>query len=223
MDHNVDFFHFVIGTWVVGRSKLSIWGPKGTQDLCEGLYSAFGEDLKARKTVGDRSQSGLANIDAQTISGNESINLEHWEVDTLSANHVEGLETLAYRVREKATGNIFVYSSDTKEVSEMDDFARGADILLHDSTLSPYSGETSNDQIVWNQFTEISDDFCEHLSKIHSTPEQAAAVASAAGVGTLVLTHILPYRDEKAMSELASNKFDGRIHIGMDGLRISTE
>lgn len=222
MDHNVDFYHFAIGTWVVGRSKLEIYGPTGTQDLHSGLESSFSEDLKARETVGDRSMSGLTDISARTISGGETIELEQWKITTLTVDHANGLETLAYRVEEKDTGDTVVYSSDTAKVPGMVEFAQGVDILLHDSTLAPYAGETPSDQVIWTQFTEIDEDFYDHLSQIHSTPRQAGEIGADASVGTLVLTHILPYRDTQAMVDMASKKFNGEVLVAEDGMTLST-
>lgn len=221
MDHNVEFFQFVIGTWVVGRSALSIWGPAGTHDLHDGLHSAFEQDLRARETVGDRSQAGLTDVTANEFAAGASLDVPQWEVTTLEVDHVEGLETVAYRIEEPATGQVVVYSGDTRPVDGMADFACGADVLIHDSTLAPYAGETPDDEVVWEQFTEIDQEFYDHLAEIHSTPEQAGSVAAAAGVETLVLTHLLPYRDEQAMKDAASDVFDGRVLVASDGLTVS--
>ncbi len=74
-------------------------------------------------------------------------------------------------------GRKIVYTGDTMPTSALVDFARGADVLIHDAT-----AETSLEEKA-NRYG-------------HSTGKQAALVAKDAGVGLLALTHFSPrYED----------------------------
>jgi len=76
-------------------------------------------------------------------------------------------------------GRKIVYTGDTMPTSALVEFARGADVLIHDAT-----AETSLEEKA-NRYG-------------HSTARQAALVAKDAGVGTLVLTHVSPRYEEAA-------------------------
>lgn len=59
------------------------------------------------------------------------------------------------------------------------------------------------------------------MTNIHASPRQAAEVAADAGVDTLVLTHLNPYRDPAAMRANAAEVFDGEVRVAEDGLSFS--
>ncbi|MBC7219364.1 MAG: ribonuclease Z [Hadesarchaea archaeon] len=86
-------------------------------------------------------------------------------------------------------GRKIVYTGDTRPSDRIVDFARGADVLIHDCTLA--------DDLV---------DKAEENS--HSTPSQAAEVAKRAGVRQLILMHISPrYEDDSVLQEQARKIF----------------
>jgi ribonuclease Z len=76
-------------------------------------------------------------------------------------------------------GRKIVYTGDTMPSRALVDFARDADVLIHDAT-----AETSLEEKA-NRYG-------------HSTARQAAEVARDAGVRTLVLTHLSPRYEEGA-------------------------
>ena len=76
-------------------------------------------------------------------------------------------------------GRKIVYTGDTMPSRALVDFARDADVLIHDAT-----AETSLEEKA-NRYG-------------HSTARQAAQVARDAGVRTLVLTHLSPRYEEGA-------------------------
>ena len=76
-------------------------------------------------------------------------------------------------------GRKIVYTGDTMPTSELVEFAKGADVLIHDAT-----AETSLEEKA-NKYG-------------HSTGRQAALVAKDAGVAQLALTHVSPRYDDAA-------------------------
>jgi len=86
-------------------------------------------------------------------------------------------------------GRKIVISGDTKPVKEMIDFARFADVLIHEATFD-------------SSFEDISSDYG------HSTAQQAATIAKKANVEKLLLTHISPrYLDSSLLQEEAIKVF----------------
>lgn len=57
----------------------------------------------------------------------------------------------------------------------------------------------------------------------HCSAENAGEIADDAGVETLVLTHIMPYRDLDTMRGDAEAVFDGEVLVAEDGLTLSRE
>jgi ribonuclease Z len=86
-------------------------------------------------------------------------------------------------------GRKIVYSGDTRPTDLMIEFARGADVLIHDCTLGDELMEKAQENY-------------------HSTPRGAAEVARRAGVKQLVLMHISPrYEDDSILLEEAKKIF----------------
>jgi len=98
-------------------------------------------------------------------------------------------------------GRKIVYSGDTRPNEGLVELARGADLLIHEST--------------------FGDDLAEKaLLDGHSTPSQAAEVARRAGVGELILTHISPrYSDPSELLGQARRVF-GRTRIAEDLMEV---
>jgi ribonuclease BN (tRNA processing enzyme) len=90
------------------------------------------------------------------------------------------VETFGFRVEHN--GRSVAYSADTGECPALVDLARGSDLLLCEAS-----------------FLSAPD-----LIPMHLTAAQAVQHAAAAGVGRLVLTHLVPWNDRAATLEEAS-------------------
>jgi ribonuclease Z len=125
--------------------------------------------------------------------------LHKGEVVELSDGRRVGPEELVGKPRR---GRSVVYTGDTRPTLGVVEAARGADLLVHDSTF----GEEERDRAVETG---------------HSTAAQAAEVAREAGVRRLVLTHISPRYNRDAPELLAEAKavFPESI-VARDGLTI---
>jgi phosphoribosyl 1,2-cyclic phosphodiesterase len=105
------------------------------------------------------------------------------QVRTTRANHPDAV--FAYRVEHE--GRAVVYATDTEHYACVDPrlvtLARGADVLVYDAQYLPeeYAGKVG-----WG----------------HSTYEAGAALATAAGVGKLVLFHHDPGRDDEGVAAI---------------------
>ncbi len=104
-------------------------------------------------------------------------------------------------------GRSLVYATDTEGASEGDPalirFAQGADVLIHDAQYAPEA-------------------YLRRRGFGHSTPEMAAAVARAAGVGQLILFHHDPEHDDEAVArqeDLARRLFPNTL-AAYEGLEI---
>lgn len=219
IDHNADFFDFAISSWGMDREALTIYGPAGTERLLEALYTIYEEDLEYRKRVG-YPERGIDDIELSIVDGGPVFEDDELKVTSVEVDH--SIETYAYRFEDKGTGRHFVFSGDTQKISTMANFARDASVLVQDACLAPVTDEPPTDGFVWERLTKpYPQARWDRLHETHCTAEEAGEIAADAGVDTLVLTHILPYRDLKYMKETAGEVFDGEIIVAEDGLSIS--
>jgi ribonuclease BN (tRNA processing enzyme) len=100
-------------------------------------------------------------------------------------------------VRVEAGGAALAYSADTGPTEELVRLATGCDVLV---------GEAS-----WQEDGAPK-------PPIHLTAREAGEMASRAGCGRLVLTHLRPYLDRDRSHEEAAGAFDGEIAVGTEGL-----
>lgn len=221
LDHNADFFNFAIAGWSLGRESLELYGPPETETLLQSMYSVYEADLEYRSRF-DYPEPGIYAIEYEQTTDGWTVDADTWRATARAVDH--SIETYAYRIEENESGATVVFSGDTRMMTELGAFASDADVLIQDCCVGPVSATPpERDGIVWERLTRpMSDDQRETLRRTHCTPEEAGEIAAVAGVETLVLTHLLPYRDTDRMRELAATAFDGEIHVAEDGMTVET-
>jgi ribonuclease BN (tRNA processing enzyme) len=133
-----------------------------------------------------------AEFDFREYDG-EPFDIGPFRVETAGMDHPVD----AYALRLSHDGRTLVYSGDSAPCDELDAIARGADLLLIEAS-----------------FVE-GDDNPEHL---HLTGAEAAQVATRAGAGRLVLTHVPPWYDRETIRAEAAPHFDGPTDVARPGL-----
>jgi len=128
----------------------------------------------------------------------ESVDLGDVRVDVGRAFHP--LDARAYRFTETSTGGSVVFTGDTAYHEYLPVFAKGCDVLVHEAS-SPPDTELSARQRV-----------------LHSTPQDAARVASEAEAGELVLVHTAS-ENRQAVLEHARSDFSN-VQLGIKGTRL---
>lgn len=103
----------------------------------------------------------------------------------------------AYGVRFEAGGASLTYSGDTGPCRALDDLARGADVLLAESSFV-HGADNPHD--------------------LHLTGRDAGTTARGAAVGRLVVTHVPPWHDRENARREASEVFEGPIDLATAGL-----
>ncbi|WP_280535484.1 MBL fold metallo-hydrolase [Halopenitus sp. POP-27] len=218
LDHNAAFYNFVFTSWAQGgRESLTVYGPDNTDTLVESMYDIYAEDLDYRTDI--YPSAGITDIDTVRIDDGFSTTIDGHTITALSVDH--SIETYALKVTDDETGETFVFSSDTRKLPALVDFARDADVLVQDACIGPYSEDAvPDDGFVWDQYRADSPYRSNAVEENHCSAADAADIASSAGVETLVLTHFLPYRDTDEMRRRATESFDGSVVIAEDGLEL---
>lgn len=223
-DHNADFPVFILASWYHGRKGLKIFGPEGTRDFIFRVLEIYKPDFTGRQNVFQR--HGLLDPEIQELDSGRTYQMEWGEVSTWRTKH--NPPNLAYRFT--ASGRSVVFTGDTAYQEELSDFARGADVLVHEAHMAKPVGslqltteEPTPENIYAASMRPHEKRIWEGLKAIHSSPEEAAMIAQAAGVKKLVLSHISPFRDVKDMRSKASAHFSGAVIIGEDLMTIEVE
>lgn len=226
IDHNADFYNFVVANWVRGDDPeaLRIHGPNPwTDSLLESLYDIYEEDITYREDVGYPT-SGIWDIDTSSITHGATVETDQWRVEARAVDH--SIETYGYRITDRETGREVAFSGDTRKCDSVVSLAKGSDVLIQDCCIAPVADDlpTDSDAFVWDDYTEaMLDEKRAGLHRTHCDPTEAGEIAAAAGVEMVVLTHLLPYRDAEAMRDTADLEFDGEVIVAEDGLEIAVD
>lgn len=132
-------------------------------------------------------------------------------VEAVAVHHEPVPDAVAYRVRTPA--GVAVISGDTRVCTEMREFAAGADVLVHEACRTT----ALQSVITGTAFEQIFD--------YHADTVALGGLAEDAGVGHLVLTHLIPPpMDETAAEAFADDirggGYTGELTVGDDLLTV---
>jgi ribonuclease BN (tRNA processing enzyme) len=105
--------------------------------------------------------------------------------------------TPAFGIRVTDGERTFAYTGDTGPCTALDELARGADVLLSEAS-----------------WTDAPD----RPAGVHLSGKQAGEVASRAGAGRLLLTHIAPWTDRAAVLAEAVEAFGAAVAVEQGGV-----
>lgn len=128
----------------------------------------------------------------ETVVGGDAVEVGPMRLSFADAVHL----TPAISTRVEVDGRSIVYSGDTSGLSELVELARGADLFVCEAA---WSGPTED-----------------HPPGMHLTARDAAVIAKEAGVGHLVLTHIIASTDRGLVLTEAQEVFDGPVDLAED-------
>ena len=215
-DHNIDYAHFVLSTWTMGRDfALRVYGPTGTTMMTAALFDrAFSIDINARTLRGTQRRRGVQ-VEAQDIHEGNVTQTSTWEVSAVKVDHLsEDTFSVGYRV--DSGGKAIVVSGDTRPCQGLIELASGADILVHEVFFSPELEETGI--TAGRRPGSVSPDFGSKVR--HTRPEEVGIIAREACVGKLVLSHLWSDRGLDRLVRLVKENFDGDIVVGEDLMTI---
>ena len=130
-------------------------------------------------------------------------------VTTILVQHAPVFPALAFRF--DTPGGSVVFSGDTGPCDNVVRLAQGADILVH---------EVIDLEWMAGRLTSLPnrEAVLRHMASAHTAPDQAGEIARRAGVGTLVLSHLVPGEDLAPEDWEAKVRphFDGEVLCGAD-------
>lgn len=209
-DHMLDLGALPLIAWTDGcEREIDIYGPPGTAAMIADFLSMAEPEITARTASTGRRPfpEMLRNSDvpdAGVIRERNGLRVTAGLVD-----HPPFEVAFGYRF-DSDEGSV-VFSGDTRYCPRLIELARGADVLVHEAIYP----EALTAQVEGSQ----AETLMQHLTSCHTTAAEAGRVAREAGVGTLVLSHLVPGSDVVSDEEwraAAATEFDGRIEVAQD-------
>ncbi|WP_115049360.1 MBL fold metallo-hydrolase [Xanthomonas arboricola] len=215
-DHNADLLNVVWLAWASGlQTPVHLYGPPGIAKMVDAFVDMNAIDIEARiREEGRPPFRQLIQVhefdQAGTVLQNEQVTVTATLVD-----HYTLKPAFAYRfaTRERTV----VFSGDTRYLPALADFAKDADLLVHEVMYLP----------ALEKMLKTSDNaptLLDHLLKSHSTSEDVGRIAAAANAKRLVLTHFVPGGDptitDAMWSAGARKHYAGPIVVGRDLMRL---
>lgn len=212
-DHVLELGALIHTAWTAGlATTVTVFGPPGTRDYWHGFLQAMKFDIDIR--IVDEGRPDLRQlVDIVEFGEGEVLAENGLAVSALRVDHPPVTDCFALRFEHGQTSVVF--SADTAYYPPLADFARGADILVHEAMLAE-----GVDRLVAR--TGNGARLKEHLLASHSFADEAGKIAAAAGVGRLVLNHLIP-ADDPEIAEghwiaAARKSWAGALTIASDGL-----
>ena len=216
-DHYLELGPLLHTAWTAGlKTPVTVWGPDGLQDYWDGFYRSMIADIELRQS--DEGRPDLAGlVQINTLDDGAFLDQDGLSITAMRNLHPPLIDTFALSFR--TASRHVVFSGDTAPLPALVDFARDADLLVHEAMLQPAL------EALVARVGSTDDRLMNHLMRSHTMADQAAVIASDAGVHALALYHLIPSDDPNyGLSDwqaAVSPHFSGRIHIGTDGLRIA--
>ena len=215
-DHNADYGTLLLLAWAAGLSTpVDTWGPPPLARITDLFFEMSATDIDARMRD-ERRPNPRPLVRAHEVrAGGRVFEDANLKVTAAVVDHPPLTPAFAYRF--DAPDRSIVVSGDTRPSEALVALARGADVLVHEALMP-----SAVDRLVAN--VPNASDLKRSILSHHTTAEDAGQVAQAAGVGTLVLSHLVPADDpgvsDEAWVQAARRHFRGRIVLGHDLLEI---
>jgi ribonuclease Z len=208
-------------------TPLPVSGPIGVERVVAGFNMAYAQDNGYRTAHHGPAlmpPGGAGAVAAAfAIDSAPVVVLNHGglRVTAFPVDHDPAQPAVGYRFDYK--GRSVTISGDTGPSPSLNAAARGTDLLVHEA-LQPRLVARLTDALAARRI-ENTAQITRDILNYHSSPEQAADAARAAGAGHLLLTHIVPPLPLRfaypAFLGDAADHFDGPITIGEDGMILS--
>jgi ribonuclease BN (tRNA processing enzyme) len=215
-DHNADYGNLLLLAWAAGlRNAVDTYGPAPLARMTRLFMEMDAEDIGIR--MADEGRPSLPALVRPHEIETEGLVMqdERVRVRAVRVRHPPFATALAYRF--DAPDRSIVISGDTAYSEALIGLAQGADVLVHEAMYLP--GIEAMIRRVPNAAR-----LREHLLASHTSTEDAGRVAERAGVGQLVLSHLVPGDDpsisEAQWTEGARAHFRGPVILGRDLMEI---
>lgn len=208
---------------------LPVYGPDGVSEITGGLNQAYRLDAVYRTAhhgpeVAPPTGAGFRPRPFTQPALNESkvvLEQDGLRVTAFRVDHPPIAPAVGYRFDYK--GRSVVVSGDTNKSANLERFAEGVDLLVHEA-LSPELMEMvgrAAERGGNRQVAQIAKDVLDY----HASPVEVAQIAASVGAGHLLFYHVVPPTPIPGLASVflegVSAAYDGPVTLGEDGTAIS--
>jgi ribonuclease Z len=216
--------------WIstANTAPLPVYGPAGVQSVVDGFNTAYTLDAGYRNdhhgdSVAPLSGTGMvakpfpqpALGELQTLIDDGNLKIE-----ALAVDHSPIKPAVGYRFTYK--GRSLLISGDTIKLPNVEKFAQGVDLLVHEA-LAPNLLKMMNKAAI-NAGNQVMAKVTHDVLDYHTSPVEAAEIARDAGVGHLLYYHIVPplvFPGQDILFLNGADEIFDRYTIGVDGTAFS--
>jgi ribonuclease BN (tRNA processing enzyme) len=211
-DHNLEYGNLFYNAWAAGLSTpIHSFGPNGIEAMTTAFWELNKFDVETRIEDEGRPDPRKLLIAKDISDDGVVLKTSDVTVTAFRTPHPPIVDNFAYKF-ETPDGTI-VFSSDTAYNPKLAEFAKGADVLVHECMYLP-----AVDRLVAR--TKNGATLKKHLLESHTTTEDLGRVAAAAGVKVLAMSHFVPGDDplvtDDNWTEDVKKNFSGRIVVAKD-------
>jgi len=207
-DHTAGLPDLFDTSWQFGRKTVpfELYGPPGTKHLAHAMLEFFAEDIHLRRDLVEKHPAAGATIRTHIVR--EGVVYDDGDVKVTAFEVDHKPVPYAFGYRFDSHGETVVISGDTRPTPNLIRYAKGADVLVLEAYLPEFFDKVDKP------------DVAARLKSYHTSADEAGEIAAAAGVKTLVLTHLIPGNADETFRERAAKKFKGTIVVGRDLTRV---
>lgn len=203
-DHTAGFPDLILTPWVMGRDEpLKLYGPVGTGHMSEHILTAYQEDIRYRVYGDEPANDRGWRVNWHEFDQEGEIYRDsNLVVEAFPVTH--GSWPNAWGFRFTTPDRVIVVSGDCKPSPKVLEYAKGADILVHE--VYSHAG-----------FQKKSDDWKSYHAVHHTSTLELGEIARASQPGKVVLYHILFWgsSDTELLQEIRS-VYKGEVFAGQD-------
>lgn len=210
-DHNLEYGNLVYNAWVSGLSTpIHSFGPNGLEEMTKTYWELNKFDVDTRIADEGRPDPRPLLIAKDIVADGEFLKTDEFTITAFRTPHPPITDNFAYKFT--TPDGVIVFSSDTEYNPKLAEFAKGADVLVHEALFAPFVEKLV--ARVKNGAT-----LGKHLMASHTTAQDVGKIASAAGVKLLVLSHLVPgdidVTDDQWIAAVREN-YSGRVSVAKD-------
>lgn len=222
-DHMTDFPDFLFLRWTAGaQTPLRVFGPEGTAEMVEGFLLALRRDIGFRMAHhGDKLHPDGIRVEVTEIPATPEphafLDITGLRCESFEVDHAPVVPAFGYRF--SFDGRVAVLSGDTSLCDSLAAAARGADMLVCEALNVPMTEQRIAALKAAGMVRESA--LLADVPSYHIATDQVAALAREAGVGEVVLTHMIPPvtndpGQASAFSAGMSDVYPGPIRVARD-------
>jgi ribonuclease BN (tRNA processing enzyme) len=215
-DHNLEYGNLFYNAWAAGLSTpIHSFGPKGIEAMTKAYWELNKFDVETRIEDEGRPDPRPLLIAKDITDDGVVLQTPDVKVTAFRTPHPPITDNFAYKL--ETPDGVIVFSSDTAYNPKLAEFAKGADVLVHEAMYLP-----AVDRLVIK--TKNGATLKKHLLASHTTTEDVGRIAAQAGVKVLVLSHFVPGDDPEVSDDDwtrdVKKNFSGRIVVAKDLMQL---